>query len=191
MNIAGGWQDQYACTFGGFNFIEFKKDKNIIHPLRIQRSIKLELEESLILCDTGISHDSGNIHDDQKKHMNNKDIEALVKDNVNLTYEIKNQLLRGKLHQFGASLDKAWNNKRKFSSNISSPKLDKIYDTAKENGAIGGKLLGAGGGGFFLFYVKPFLRQQVVKKLESMNLNIFRFTFDDLGLQSWKTREDN
>ena len=190
LNIAGGWQDQYACTFGGFNFIEFKKDTNIIHPLRIQRSTKLELEENLILCDTGISHNSGNIHKDQKQSMQNKDIENLVKDNVDLTYEIKNQLLRGKLNQFGISLDKAWKLKRKFSSNISSPKIDEIYNEAKNNGAIGGKLLGAGGGGFFLFYVAPFKRQKVVEKLESMNLKIFRFTFDDLGLQTWKTREE-
>ena len=190
LNIAGGWQDQYACTFGGFNFIEFTKDTNIIHPLRIQRSTKLELEENLILCDTGISHNSGNIHKDQKKAMQNKDINHLVKNNVDLTYKIKNQLLRGKLHDFGSSLDKAWEYKRKFSSSISSPKIDQIYDEAKKSGAIGGKLLGAGGGGFFLFYVTPFKRQKVIQKLKSMNLNIFRFTFDELGLQTWKTREE-
>ena len=121
--------------------------------------------------------------------MQNKDIESLVKNNVDLTYEIKNLLLRGKLNDFGKSMDKAWEHKRKFSPNISSPKIDRIYIEAKESGAIGGKLLGAGGGGFFLFYVAPFKRQKVVEKLKSMNLKIFRFTFDDLGLQTWKTRE--
>ena len=122
--------------------------------------------------------------------MQNKDIDSLVKSNVDLTYQIKNQLLKGKLNDFGLSLDMAWEYKRKFSSSISSPELDRIYDEAKNNGAIGGKLLGAGGGGFFLFYVAPFKREKVVKKLESMNLNIFRFTFDDLGLQTWKIREE-
>ncbi len=190
LNIAGGWQDQYACTFGGFNFIEFNKDKNIIHPLRIQKSTKLELEENLILCDTGISHNSGNIHIDQKQSMQNKDIDSLVKHNVDLTYEIKNQLLRGKLNDFGISMDKAWENKRRFSKSISSAEIDNIYSEAKKSGAIGGKLLGAGGGGFFLFYVDPSKHQKVVKKLEKMNLNIFRFIFDDLGLQTWKTREE-
>tara|TARA_B110000459_G_scaffold94658_1_gene105742 strand:- start:1573 stop:2928 length:1356 start_codon:yes stop_codon:yes gene_type:complete len=189
LNIAGGWQDQYACTFGGFNFIEFNKDSNIIHPLRIQNSTKLELEENLILCDTGISHNSGIIHDDQKQSMKNKDIDNLVKKNVELTYEIKNQLLRGKLNDFGASLDKAWNNKRKFSSNISSSEIDRVYNEVIKSGAIGGKLLGAGGGGFFLFYVVPFKRAEVVKKINSLNLTIYRFTFDEFGLQSWKTRE--
>lgn len=189
LNIAGGWQDQYACTFGGFNFIEFNKDKNIIHPLRIQLSTKLELEENLILCDTGISHNSGNIHSDQKENMKNLDIDSLVKSNVELTYEIKNQLLKGKLNDFGNSLDKAWDSKRKFSSKISSPEIDSIYSEAKKSGAIGGKLLGAGGGGFFLFYVAPFQRQKLIKKLQSLNLSIFRFNFDDHGLQTWKTRE--
>lgn len=190
LNIAGGWQDQYACTFGGFNFIEFNKDNNIIHPLRIQRSTKLELEENLVLCDTGVSHNSGNIHSDQKENMKNQDIDDLVKNNVDLTYKIKNQLLKGKLNDFGNSLDKAWESKRKFSSKISSPEIDFIYNAAKENGAIGGKLLGAGGGGFFLFYITPFKRQKLIKKLKSMNLNIFRFNFDDYGLRSWKTREE-
>ena len=190
LNIAGGWQDQYACTFGGFNFIEFNKDSNIIHPLRIQRSTKLELEENLILCDTGISHNSGNIHNDQKENMKKHDVDGLVKNNVDLTYKIKNQLLKGKLNDFGNSLDKAWESKRKFSSKISSPEIDLIYNTAKENGAIGGKLLGAGGGGFFLFYITPFKRQKLIKKLKSMGLNIFRFDFDDHGLQTWKTREE-
>lgn len=191
LNIAGGWQDQYACTFGGFNFIEFNKDNNIIHPLRIQRSTKLELEENLVLCDTGVSHNSGNIHSDQKENMKNQDIDDLVKNNVDLTYKIKNQLLKGKLNDFGNSLDEAWKSKRKFSSKISSPEIDLIYNAAKENGAIGGKLLGAGGGGFFLFYVTPSKRQKLIKKLKSMNLNIFRFNFDDYGLRSWKTREES
>ena len=122
--------------------------------------------------------------------MQNKDIDSLVKNNVDLTYEIKNQLLRGKLNDFGASMDKAWENKRKFSTSISSPEIDNIYNEAKKSGAIGGKLLGAGGGGFFLFYVDSSKRQRLVKKLEKMNLNIFRFIFDDLGLQTWKTREE-
>ena len=87
-------------------------------------------------------------------------------------------------------MDKAWEYKRKFSSSISSPEIDHIYNEVKKSGAIGGKLLGAGGGGFFLFYIDPFKRQQVVKKLEKMNLRIFRFIFDDLGLQTWKTREE-
>lgn len=190
LNIAGGWQDQYACTFGGFNFIEFTKETNIIHPLRIPRKTLLELEENLVLCNTGIAHESGNIHNDQKKNMKNENIERLVMENVKHVYKIKNQLLKSKLADFGNSLDKSWLNKREFSDKISSPLIDKIYNGAKKNGAIGGKLLGAGGGGFFLFYVPPFKRNSLEEYLKSINLEIFRFNFDNSGLQTWKTRED-
>ena len=190
LNIAGGWQDQYACTFGGFNFIEFTKETNIIHPLRIPRKTILELEENLILCNTGISHESGNIHKDQKNNMKNSDVEKLVIENVKHVYEIKNQLLKNKLNDFGNSLDISWLNKREFSDKISTPVIDKIYDGAKNNGAVGGKLLGAGGGGFFLFYVHPFKRKILEEYLISIDLEIFRFNFENSGLQTWKTRED-
>ena len=72
LGIAGGWQDQYATIFGGLNFIEFESKQNIIHPLRIDKEIINELEESLILCDTGKGHDSGEIHEDQRSMLNNK-----------------------------------------------------------------------------------------------------------------------
>ena len=100
-----------TCTFGGFNFIEFTKETNIIHPLRIQKKTKLELEENIILCNTGISHDSGDIHENQKENMRNEDIENLVKENVNHVYKIKNQLLKNKLNDFGESLDISWQSK--------------------------------------------------------------------------------
>jgi D-glycero-alpha-D-manno-heptose-7-phosphate kinase len=140
LGIAGGWQDQYASIFGGFNFLEFKKDQNIVHPLRIQKEVLLQLEESLLLCDTKIIHESGDIHNDQKEKMQDNDISELVKSNVELCYEMRNQLLRGVLNDFGNSLNKAWKAKRKFSAKISSPQLDEIYENAIKNGAIGGKL---------------------------------------------------
>ena len=122
--------------------------------------------------------------------MKNENIERLVMENVKHVYKIKNQLLKSKLADFGNSLDKSWLNKREFSDKISSPLIDKIYNGAKKNGAIGGKLLGAGGGGFFLFYVPPFKRNSLEEYLKSINLEIFRFNFDNSGLQTWKTRED-
>ncbi|MDB2665360.1 CBS domain-containing protein [Gammaproteobacteria bacterium] len=189
LKISGGWQDQYACTFGGFNFMEFTLEDNLIHPIRLSDKIKFALEESLILCDTGISHNSGQIHDDQKIVMSEKKINALVQQNVINTNKIKNAILKGDLENFAILLDAAWNFKRKFSSKISNKKLDKIYTDAKKNGALGGKLLGAGGGGFFIFFVKPFNRSQLTNFLKSKKLNIVNFTFDDTGLQSWKFRE--
>lgn len=190
LGIAGGWQDQYATVFGGFNFMEFAMDQNIVHPLRLSKDTMIELEESLILCDTATTHDSGNIHDDQRESMKQSDIKLKVQSNVELTYEMRNHLLRGRLLQFGLCLHKAWEIKRGLSSKISNQFLDKIYDDAIANGAIGGKLLGAGGGGFFLFYVPPFVRHKILNWMDSVGLNYRPFRFDSEGLQAWTVREE-
>lgn len=189
FGIAGGWQDQYATVFGGLNFMEFRMEQNIVHPLRIPADILLELEESLVLCGTGNAHDSGSIHQDQQRHMQQEAVHKKVQSNVDLTYEIRNHLLRGRLFQFGKSLNEAWQLKRQFSNKISNPVLDQIYDGALENGAIGGKLLGAGGGGFFLFYALPFQRHQLIEWLEARGLKIHPFRFDPEGLRAWSARE--
>jgi D-glycero-alpha-D-manno-heptose-7-phosphate kinase len=189
FGIAGGWQDQYATVFGGINFMEFRMEQNIVHPLRIPTDILLELEESLVLCDTGNSHDSGNIHQDQQRHMQQEEIQKKVQSNVDLTYAIRNHLLRGRLLQFGQSLNEAWQLKRQFSDKISNSFLDQIYDGALQQGAIGGKLLGAGGGGFFLFYALPFQKYQLAQWLETQGLKIHPFRFDPEGLKAWSVRE--
>ena len=189
LGIAGGWQDQYAAVFGGFNFIEFHADENIVNPIRVHSDIALELEESLILCDTGIDHDSGNIHNHQKETMTSMAVRDMVKTNVELTYATRNYLLRGQLSKFGECLDRAWNLKRNFSSMISSKYIDDIYSGALRNGASGGKLLGAGGGGFFLFYVPPFKKHALMSYLKSRNLTLQPFRFEPDGLKTWKSRE--
>ena len=169
--------------------MEFRMDQNIVHPLRIPSDVLLELEESLILCDTGSSHNSGDIHQDQKLHMQQSDVLEKVKANVALTYQIRNHLLRGRLLQFGETLNDAWQFKRQFSNKISNSQLDKIYDGALNNGAIGGKLLGAGGGGFFLFYSLPFMKNQLVEYLKNRGLKVHPFRFESKGLQAWSARE--
>lgn len=189
LRVAGGWQDQYATVFGGFNFMEFRMKQNIVHPLRIQSDILLELEESLVLCDTGTSHNSGDIHQDQYQQMSTAHVRDIVETNVGLSYDMRNDLLRGRLLQFGQSLDKAWQFKRQFSDKISSPHLDQIYAEAKAHGAIGGKLLGAGGGGFFLFYASPFSKHELITHLEASGLKVCPFRFEAQGLQSWTVRE--
>jgi D-glycero-alpha-D-manno-heptose-7-phosphate kinase len=187
--VAGGWQDQYATVFGGCNFMEFKMEQNIVQPLRIHPDILLELEESLILCDTGTQHDSGDIHQDQRQQMQQRDILQMVKKNVELTYRIRNHLLRGRLTQFGQCLHEAWQLKRQFSSKISNARLDQIYESALGHGAVGGKLLGAGGGGFFIFYAPPFRKHELMNNLEAAGLNVHPFRFDQEGLRAWTVRE--
>jgi D-glycero-alpha-D-manno-heptose-7-phosphate kinase len=188
LGIAGGWQDQYASIFGGFNFIEFHKDENIVNPIRVHANLTSELEESLVLCDTGIGHHSGNIHEDQKETMSSSNVKKLVVANVKLTNTIRKHLLRGDLEKFGECLDAGWQIKRKFSSMISNKHIDAIYNGAMENGASGGKLLGAGGGGYFVFYVRAFKRFQLLNYLKSKNLTIQNFRFESEGLKTWRRR---
>lgn len=189
MGIAGGWQDQYATVFGGFNFIEFKKDNNLIHPLRLQDKTVLELEECLVLFEISSGRDSGSIHDSQKITMQDSKIQDLVRQNVNHSYNMKEKILKGQLRDFGLGLDVAWNLKRQFSIKISNDKLDEIYSYAIANGALGGKLLGAGGGGFFMFFVENFKKNSFLKSMKQRGFTETRFRFDEKGMQSWTMRD--
>ena len=110
--------------------------------------------------------------------MKSSEVENLVNQNVELCYEMRNQLLRGKLDDFGNSLNAAWEAKRQFSKRISSPKIDEIYSEALDNGAIGGKLLGAGGGGFFIFYVPSEDRFKLIDHFKSQDITPTNFQFD-------------
>lgn len=189
LGVAGGWQDQYATVFGGLNFMEFNFSQNIISPIRLNKNFILELEESLVLCYTGTIHDSGNIHGDQKIQTTDRQVKDRIRANVALTFEMRNHLLRGRLNEFGSCLHKAWELKRSFSSKISNPWLDDIYNEALNNGAVGGKLLGAGGGGYFLFYVPSFDRHKLMSWIKFKGLHYTPFIFEEDGLQSWTVRE--
>jgi D-glycero-alpha-D-manno-heptose-7-phosphate kinase len=121
--------------------------------------------------------------------MRQENVIRLVQTNVELSYRMRNQLLRGELLQFGQSLHEAWQYKRQFSVKISTPRLDTIYESALAHGAVGGKLLGAGGGGFFLFYVSTFRKHELITNLEKAGLKIRPFRFEQDGLRSWTARE--
>ena len=189
FNVAGGWQDQYATVFGGLNFMEFNKVRNTIHPLRLPSNISSELEESLMLFDTCISHESNEIHLDQKKETKKIQVTNIIKSNVELAYKMRNYLLKGELSNFGKMLDLAWKNKKSLSKKISSNFLDKVYKEGIKNGALGGKLLGAGGGGCFLFYVKPEDRNRIIKIMNDLGLKLIPFVFENKGINSWKIRQ--
>lgn len=190
LSMAGGWQDQYATVFGGFNFMEFTANQNIVHSLRISREVKLELEENLLLCYTNTSHDSDQLHKEQQDNFyQNSEIQSMVHSNKELAYEMRNYLLKQNLDAFASSLHKAWLLKRSFSNSISNIMLDNIYNTAIESGALGGKLLGAGGGGFFLFYVSHNKKASFIETMRKMNCTISSVIFDEDGLQSWKMRD--
>ena len=123
--------------------------------------------------------------------MMDKSVQEMVAENVKLSYNIRNHLIRGDLDLLGDCLNKSWNLKRNFSEMITNDRIDKIYNGALKNGAIGGKLLGAGGGGYFVFYVPPFKKHNLVSYLKSKNLILQPFRFEPNGLQAWSSRSYN
>ena len=155
LQLAGGRQDQYAATFGGVNFMEFyKDDKVIVNPLRIRPHYMHELENNLVLYFTATSRESAAIIREQVNNVNRQDeksIEAMhqLKEQAKM---MKEALLKGKLHEFGEILDFGFSQKRKMAANISNSNIEELYVAAKNAGATGGKISGAGGGGFMIFY---------------------------------------
>lgn len=189
FGIAGGWQDQYASAFGGFNLIEFENQRNLVHPIRLEDAIRNELESCLVLCDTGISHDSGRLHELQREEIEAESSQTeLLSASVALCRRMHRYLIRGELRDFGRCLDEAWQLKKRFSSAISHGRLDDIYEAALSAGALGGKLLGAGGGGFFLFYVQPQHRQRVVQTVRELGCHTQNFRFESCGVTSWRMK---
>jgi len=185
--IKGGVQDQYASTFGGFNFIEFYNNKVVVNPLRLRKEIQNELLSSLILCDTKKTRLSAKILERQiesYKQKNNQVIQNL--DHIKqLAHETKESMIKGDIYRVGELLDQSWQHKKKLDKEISNQFIDKVYLKAKESGAIGGKLLGAGGGGHFLFVCDIKDRITVVKELEKLGCSVVKFNFDIDGLQVW------
>lgn len=189
LGIPGGWQDQYATVFGGFNFMEFTAEHNTIYPLRLDGEVIRDLEASLLLCDTGLTHDSGALQ--TKTLAAAEDAEAtrrFAQESKRLTLEMKRLLLRGRLIDYGRLMHDTWEVKRRFLPHTTTPELDRLYETARAAGAVGGRLLGAGGGGHFLFFTEPFRRFELLARLRGEGLQPKGFTFDDLGLQSWTVR---
>lgn len=190
LGIAGGFQDQYAATFGGFNFIEFHGKNNVVvNPLRIRKEIIQELEYNLLLCYTGNIHVSANIIKDQVSNYENKNTDAIeAMSNVKaLAYAMKDELLKGNLHSFGKLLDYGWQSKKKMSSKITNPQIDELYDTAVRAGALGGKLLGAGGGGYLLMYCPYNIKHKVAAKMEAAGGQLADWNFELRGSSGWKT----
>jgi D-glycero-alpha-D-manno-heptose-7-phosphate kinase len=188
FGVAGGWQDQYASVFGGLNFIELGNGKNFVHAIRLEDATLNELEESLILCDSKIQHDSGSLHHKQRETFTQEEKSPAVEEMVHLCRQMHKHLIRGELIDFGHCLGEAWHIKRNLSPMISNDRLDTIYEAAIQAGALGGKLMGAGGGGFFMFFVQPQFRKQVVQKLRELECQITTFRFDTEGVTSWRTK---
>jgi D-glycero-alpha-D-manno-heptose-7-phosphate kinase len=188
LNMAGGRQDQYAATFGGVNFMEFyADDKVIVNPLRIKQQYLFELENNLLLYYTSTSRESAKIIEKQAQNVvdkKGKSIEAMhqLKQQAQM---MKEALLKGRLHEIGEILDFGFIQKRRMAEGISNDLMDEIYETAKGAGATGGKISGAGGGGFMTFYCPGNSKYKVRKALERFGGYHKDYQFTGHGLTSW------
>lgn len=148
-----GKQDQYGCAIGGLKFIRFLQNGHVeVEPLILSRKCIERLNENLLMFYTGVEHSSREILQEQKKNMSHTDKYNNLVKMTELAYELRERLLREELSAFGDYLNKGWKLKREMAGQISNARIDKYYDIAMNNGASGGKILGAGGGGFLLFY---------------------------------------
>ena len=188
LGIQGGMQDQYAATFGGFNLIEFNPTNVIVNPLRIPPAILQELEYHLVLCYTGRTRLSANIIRDQVESYRQKqaDVMEALDQMKKLTIEMKNALLTGRLDDFGSLLHQGWIQKKKLARQITSPEIERMYETAMQTGAVGGKILGAGGGGYIIFYCDFEKKHLVTEALEKLGGEVVEFGFDYEGLRTWE-----
>ncbi len=188
LKMAGGKQDQYAATFGGVNFMEFfKEDKVIVNPLRIREKYLDELAHNLILYHTETSRLSSKIIEQQTKNVmakNEKSLEAMHKLREQAVM-MKEAILKGELDKIGEILDFGWKFKKNLAEGVSNPFIDEIYEEAIRAGATGGKISGAGGGGFIFFYCPGNTRSKVVEALKRFGGQTKRYEFASKGLTTW------
>lgn len=190
LKMAGGRQDQYAATFGGFNFMEFYADeKVIVNPLRVKDDYLHELEFNILIYYTGTSRLSAQIIEKQAANFERKSEKSLeaahkLKEQAVM---MKEAILTGRLHTIGEILAMGWHYKKQTANDISNPLIDEIYDAALAAGATGGKISGAGGGGFMMFYAPVNTRYKVIEVLNSYGGEVRSFNFTEKGMISWTT----
>jgi D-glycero-alpha-D-manno-heptose-7-phosphate kinase len=192
LGLAGGKQDQYAATFGGTNFIEFHAgDRVIVNPLRIASAVLNELETSMVICFTGVSRRSEAIIVEQQRGMTEHvgsphgavmdSLHQLKRDAV----EMKEALLRGQIPRMADILNQSWKAKKRTASGVTSERIEALYDLAFAHGAIGGKVSGAGGGGFMMFIVPLNRRFGVVRALNRAGGIASGVHLTDQGAETW------
>ena len=188
IGLAGGKQDQYAATFGGFNFMEFyENERVIVNPLRLKRWIRNELEASMVLYYTGVSRESANIIKEQIQHTkdgNNKSIESMHELSKQAVL-MKEALLKGDFAGFSNCLLNGWQAKKNAAASISNQFLDDLYQFAMDNGADSAKISGAGGGGFMMIFCNPCRRLNLVRKLSEKQGFVLTPSFTETGTQAW------
>lgn len=187
--LQGGRQDQYSATFGGFNFMEFYEGgRAVINSLRIKNWIICELEASLVLFYTGVSRESAKIIADQSSN-----VKAGVADAMEAMHGIKHEalvmkecLLKGDFAGIVESMRQGWESKKRSARTVSNPHIEEIYSAAIKAGALAGKVSGAGGGGFMMFFVPPDRRMEVIRALNRFEGQVSNCHFTKHGTQAWR-----
>jgi D-glycero-alpha-D-manno-heptose-7-phosphate kinase len=187
LGLAGGRQDQYASAFGGFNFIEFNADGTVVNPLRIRTDVLNELEYRLLLCYMGQTRQSAKIIERQTAayRAGQASVVEALRRLKGETLEMKKALLLGKVDALGELLHEAWESKKKLDEGISNSHVDRLYRLARREGAIGGKMPGAGGGGYFLLLTRFDRKHRVAAVLEKHGGQVVPFQFERRGLVTW------
>lgn len=188
LGLAGGRQDQYAATFGGFNFMEFSKDdKVIVNPLRIKQKYAAEIEHNLVLFYMGTNRESAGIIEKQTANIANSNVDALEATHrlKEQSVKMKEAVLMGKIDLLGQIMHDGWQFKKMMAKGISNPEIDSIYQTAMKNGATGGKISGAGGGGYFFFYCPLVSRTKLISSLAPFGIHAQQYHFTREGLYTY------
>lgn len=188
LKLSGGKQDQYAATFGGFNFMEFyDNNRVIVNPLRVKNWIKNELESSLLLYYTGTSRDSAKIIDEQVKHTKNKEsksLEAMHRLKKGALV-MKESILKGDFDLFTKCIEEGWEAKKNTASVISNKNIEESYNFVIENGGKAAKISGAGGGGFMMIIVDPAQKHSLYRALAKKDGKVFSIKIVEIGTEAW------
>ena len=184
MDMAGGYQDQYAATFGGVNFMEFRShDDIVINPLRLTKTVINELQHNILLCYTGMVHTSADIIKEQNADKLDKGL--CVGHIKNIAVQMKDCLLRNELDEFGMLLSSEWNYKKRLSPKATNSTLEKMEQEAINSGAVGLKITGAGGGGMFIIYTDWRKKKKIAEKMQELGCQIWDFTITKTGFETW------
>lgn len=187
--LQGGRQDQYSATFGGFNFMEFYADERaVINSLRIKTWIICELEASLVLFYTGVSRESARIIADQSSNVKSGSVDA-IEAMHGIKHEalvMKECLLKGDFDGIVDSMRQGWESKKRSARTVSNPHIEEIYSAAIDAGALSGKVSGAGGGGFMMFFVPTERRMDVIRRLNQFQGKVSNCHFTKHGTQAWR-----
>ena len=188
MKIKGGWQDQYATTFGGFSLIEFRQNEVIVNPLLLNKNTLLELEYNLMLFRLGGNRSSSKIQENHIKRIDNKKNLKSFTDMIKLASKMKESLLKGEVKTFADLLHESWLIKQKMNKSVTNNHVKDCYNKARELGALGGKLLGAGDSGYMLIYASPLYQKEIKKSLAKKGVSQETFKFSQKGLEVWTTK---